>query len=52
VDRAGQADRSDASYTVAMTDFLLTGGEANLSYLTRANPQVHDVRDCATFGAR
>ena len=32
-------------YMVAMTDFLLTGGEANLSYLTRANPQVHDVQE-------
>jgi len=30
-------------YTVATTDFLLTGGEANLGYLTRANPQVRDV---------
>lgn len=30
-------------YVVAMTDFLLSGGEANLSYLTRANAQVHDV---------
>ncbi len=30
-------------YAVAMSDFLLTGGETNLGYLTRANPQVHDV---------
>ena len=30
-------------YAVAMTDFLLTGGETNLGYLTRTNPQVHDV---------
>jgi 5'-nucleotidase len=30
-------------YRVAITDFLLTGGETNLGYLTRANPQVHDV---------
>ena len=32
-------------YVVAMTDFLLTGGETNLGYLTRANPQVHDVQE-------
>jgi len=32
-------------YSVAMTDFLLAGGEANLGYLTRANPQVHDVQE-------
>jgi len=34
-----------ARYTVAMTDFLLTGGEINLGFLTRTNPGVHDVRD-------
>jgi hypothetical protein len=28
-----------------MTDFLLSGGETNLAYLTRANPQVHDVEE-------
>lgn len=32
-------------YTVALTDFLLSGGETNLGYLTRANPQVHDVAE-------
>ena len=32
-------------YTVALPDFLLTGGETNLGYLTRANPQVHDVAE-------
>jgi len=32
-------------YTVAMTDFLLSGGETNLGFLTRTNPQVHDVQD-------
>jgi 5'-nucleotidase/UDP-sugar diphosphatase len=32
-------------YTVAMTDFLLSGGETNLGYLTRANPQVRDVEE-------
>jgi 5'-nucleotidase len=30
-------------YTVALNDFLLTGGEVNLSYLARTNPQVRDV---------
>jgi 5'-nucleotidase len=32
-------------YTVATSDFLLTGGEINLGFLTRANPGVHDVQD-------
>jgi len=30
-------------YTVALPEFLLTGREVNLGYLTHANPQVHDV---------
>ncbi len=30
-------------YRVAINDFLLSGGEINLAYLSRANPQVHDV---------
>jgi 5'-nucleotidase len=30
-------------YTVALNDFLLTGAETNLGFLTRASPQVHDV---------
>ena len=34
-----------ARYTVAMTDFLLSGGETNLGFLTRTNPAVHDVQD-------
>jgi 5'-nucleotidase/UDP-sugar diphosphatase len=34
-----------ARYTVAISDFLLTGGEANLGFLTRANPEVSDVAD-------
>ena len=34
-----------ARYTVAMTDFLLSGGETNLGFLTRTNPGVHDVQD-------
>ncbi len=33
-------------YRVALTDFLLSGGETNLGFLTRANhPQVHDVQE-------
>jgi len=32
-------------YQVALTDFLLTGGEVNLGYLTRNNPQVHEVEE-------
>jgi 5'-nucleotidase len=32
-------------YAVAMTDFLLSGGETNLGFLTRANPQVRDVQE-------
>jgi 5'-nucleotidase/UDP-sugar diphosphatase len=34
-----------ARYTVAMTDFLLSGGETNLGFLTRTNPAVHGVQD-------
>lgn len=30
-------------YRVAINDFLLSGGEVNLAYLTRSNPQVHDI---------
>ena len=33
-----------ARYRVAVTDFLLTGGETNLGFLTEANPGVHDVQ--------
>jgi 5'-nucleotidase len=32
-------------YTVALTDFLLTGGEANLGFLTRQNPEITDVSE-------
>jgi 5'-nucleotidase len=32
-------------YSVAMTDFLLSGRETNFGYLTRNNPQVHDVEE-------
>ena len=34
-----------ARYTVSMTDFLLSGGETNLGFLTRTNPAVHNVQD-------
>jgi 5'-nucleotidase / UDP-sugar diphosphatase len=34
-----------ARYTVALTDFLMSGGETNLGFLTRTNPAVHDVQD-------
>lgn len=34
-----------ARYTVGIADFLLTGGEANLGYLTRSHPGVHDVQE-------
>ena len=32
-------------YTVAMTDFLLTGGERNLDFLKRGNPDITNVTD-------
>jgi hypothetical protein len=32
-------------YTLAITDFLLTGGEANLGFLTRQNPEITDITD-------
>jgi 5'-nucleotidase / UDP-sugar diphosphatase len=34
-----------ARYTVALTDFLMSGGETNLGFLTRTNPAVHNVQD-------
>lgn len=34
-----------ARYIVAMTDFLMSGGESNLGFLTRTNPAVHAVQD-------
>ena len=44
---AGVPDAIDpnARYTVAIPDFLLTGGEANLGFLTRQNPEITDVSD-------
>jgi 5'-nucleotidase / UDP-sugar diphosphatase len=32
-------------YTLAISDFLLTGGEANLGFLTRQNPEVTNITD-------
>ena len=34
-----------AGYTLAITDFLLTGGEANLGFLTRQNPEISGLTD-------
>ena len=41
----GRAIDPARRYSVALTDFLLSGGEANLGFLTRAHPQVRDVQD-------
>jgi len=32
-------------YDVAITDFLLTGLEANLGFLTRTNPQIRNIQE-------
>lgn len=42
---AGQAIDRAKSYRVGMPEFLLTGGEARMAFLTRTNPQVEDVRE-------
>ena len=44
---AGIPDRIDpaAKYTLAISDFLLTGGEANLGFLTRDNPEVSGIQE-------
>ena len=34
-----------ARYTLAISDFLLTGGEANLEFLTRTNAEISDVAE-------
>lgn len=34
-----------ARYPLAITDFLLTGGEANLGFLKRDNPEITDVSE-------
>jgi 5'-nucleotidase len=42
---AGKPLAVSARYKVALTDYLLTGGEINLGFLTRTNPAIHDVQD-------
>jgi 5'-nucleotidase len=42
---AGKPLDASARYTVATTDFLMSGGESNLGFLTRTNPAVYDVQD-------
>ena len=32
-------------YTLAISDFLLTGGEANLGFLTRQNPEITNITE-------
>jgi 5'-nucleotidase/UDP-sugar diphosphatase len=34
-----------ARYTLAISDFLLTGAEANLGFLTRQNPEISGITD-------
>jgi len=41
----GRAIDPTARYALAISDFLLTGGEANLGFLTRTNPDISDVTD-------
>lgn len=41
----GQPLRAGQHYRVALADFLLSGGEINLGFLKRENPQVRDVRE-------
>jgi 5'-nucleotidase len=41
----GKAIDPAARYVVALPDFLLTGGEVNLGYLTRSHAQVRDVEE-------
>lgn len=41
----GRAIDPARRYAVALNDFLLTGGEANLGFLTRGHPQVRDVQE-------
>jgi len=42
---AGKAIDPAGSYTLALPEFLLTGGEARMAFLTRTNPQVRDVQE-------
>lgn len=41
----GRPLEAGSRYVVALPDFLLTGRETNLPFLTRANPAVYDVHD-------
>lgn len=41
----GQPLDPHARYRVVINDFLLTGSEINMSYLTRNNPQIGDLRE-------
>jgi 5'-nucleotidase len=41
----GQPLDPSSRYVVALPEFLLTGGESRMGFLTRDNPQVHDVKD-------
>jgi len=41
----GQPIDPTRRYTVAIAEFLLTGGETKLDFLKRTNPQVHDVQE-------
>ena len=34
-----------ARYRVALPEFLLTGGESRMAFLTRANPQVSEIQE-------
>jgi hypothetical protein len=35
----------DSSYQVVLTEFLLTGAEANLDFLRRDNPAISNIRE-------
>lgn len=41
----GKAIDPAATYPLAIADFLLTGGEANLGFLTRTNPDIRNISD-------
>ena len=40
----GQAIVPTRRYGVALNDFLLTGSEANMSFLTRTNPKITNIQ--------
>jgi len=41
--REGEPVEAGKMYKVALTDFLLTGGEANLDFLNKDNPDIVKV---------